>query len=156
MKNYNHLTHEQLIALLQRREREAAYGLTWERDKIDPDKAMNDDFVALDLDRSLSHGDAPWRNLIIEGDNYDALRFLRMTHAGKVKCMGSGIVLIEMKGPHLQQYEAAKASARHKEHGMVFMVGYDKEKKNFRLYREENGAIHDNGLFETSRLRFDG
>ena len=87
MKDYNHLSQEQLIALLKRREREAAYGLMWERDEIEPDKAMNDDFVALDLDRSLSHGDAPWRNLIIEGDNYDALRYLRMTHAGKVRCI---------------------------------------------------------------------
>ena len=87
MKRYNHLTHEQLIALLQRREREAAYGLTWERDEIEPDKALNDDFVALDLDHALSHGDAPWRNLIIKGDNFDALRYLRMTHAGKVKCI---------------------------------------------------------------------
>jgi adenine-specific DNA-methyltransferase len=87
MTSYSHLTREQLIAMLQRREREAAFGLTWERDKIDPDKAMNDDFVALDLDRSMSHGETPWRDLIIEGDNYDALRYLRMTHAGKVKCI---------------------------------------------------------------------
>lgn len=69
---------------------------------------------------------------------------------------GKGIALIELKGPHLQQYESAKASARHKEYGTVYMVGYDKEKKTFRLYREENGEIHDNGLFEVSRLRFDG
>ena len=27
------------------------------------------------------------RNLIIEGDNFDALRTLRMTHAGRVKCI---------------------------------------------------------------------
>ncbi|MEI2623652.1 MAG: hypothetical protein V9G23_06945 [Giesbergeria sp.] len=26
-------------------------------------------------------------NLIIEGDNFDALRTLRMTHAGRVKCI---------------------------------------------------------------------
>ena len=28
-----------------------------------------------------------WGNLIIEGDNFDALRYLRMTHAGRVKCI---------------------------------------------------------------------
>ena len=87
MSSYDHLTKEQLIALLQRREREASYGLVWERDEIEPDKHINDDFVALDLDRSLSCGDGPWENLIIEGDNFDALRYLRMTHAGKVKCI---------------------------------------------------------------------
>ncbi len=87
MSSYDHLSKEQLIALLQRREREASYGLVWERDEIEPDKHINDDFVALDLDRTLSSGDGPWENLIIEGDNYDALRYLRMTHAGKVKCI---------------------------------------------------------------------
>jgi adenine-specific DNA-methyltransferase len=59
----------------------------WERDDIDPDTAINDDYVALDLDPALSHGDAPWRNLIIEGDNYDALRALRMSHAGRIRCI---------------------------------------------------------------------
>ncbi|HEX7369836.1 MAG TPA: site-specific DNA-methyltransferase, partial [Rhodanobacteraceae bacterium] len=49
--------------------------------------ALNDDFVALEQDAGLSHGDAPWRNLIIEGDNYDALRALRMSHAGRIRCI---------------------------------------------------------------------
>lgn len=87
MSKYTDLTKEQLIALLERREREAAYGLVWERDEIEPDKHLNDDFVALDLDKELSQGDAPYQNLIIEGDNFDALRYLRMTHSGKVKCI---------------------------------------------------------------------
>jgi len=59
MSKYAHLTKEQLIALLERREREAAYGLVWERDEIEPDRRLNDDFVALDLVRELSQGDAP-------------------------------------------------------------------------------------------------
>ncbi len=87
MSKYDHLTQEQLVALLERREREAAYGLVWERDEIETDKHLNDDFVALDLDQELSQGKAPFQNLIIEGDNFDALRFLRMTHSGKVKCI---------------------------------------------------------------------
>ncbi|TLM68164.1 MAG: site-specific DNA-methyltransferase [Deltaproteobacteria bacterium] len=87
MSKFDHLTREQLIALLERREREAAYGLVWERDEIEPDRHLNDDFVALDLNRELSQGDSPYRNLIIEGDNFDALRYLRMTHSGKVKCI---------------------------------------------------------------------
>ena len=32
-------------------------------------------------------GAAPWRNLLIEGDNYDALRYLRMAFTGQVKCI---------------------------------------------------------------------
>ncbi|MGE3106335.1 MAG: DNA methyltransferase [Lysobacterales bacterium] len=84
---YDSLSREQLIRLLQRRDAERQLGLVWERDEIDADAAVNDDFVALELDAALSHGDAPYDNLIIEGDNYDALRYLRMTHAGKVRCI---------------------------------------------------------------------
>lgn len=59
----------------------------WERDEIDHDLSVNNDFVALDWDADLSCGDGPQDNLIIEGDNFDALRYLRMTHAGRVKCI---------------------------------------------------------------------
>ena len=85
--NYDDYTREQLLRLLRERDRKPRFGLVWERDEIEHDKAVNDDFVALDFDPALSCGDAPFRNLIIEGDNFDALRFLRMTHAGKVKCI---------------------------------------------------------------------
>jgi hypothetical protein len=47
MSAYDHLTKEQLIALLQRREREAPHGLFLERDEIGPDKYINDDFAAM-------------------------------------------------------------------------------------------------------------
>jgi len=82
---YEHLSREALIELLKRRDSQMPYGLTWERRGIEHDKALNRDFVGLELDRALSCGDAPWRNLIIEGDNYDALRNLVSTHAGQVK-----------------------------------------------------------------------
>ena len=43
----------------------------------------NADFVALDLAPKLSVGkEGPWTNFVIEGDNSDALRYLRMTFAG--------------------------------------------------------------------------
>lgn len=87
MSKYDHLDKPALVRLLERRDAERQLGLVWERDDIDADAAINDDFVALDLDPALSHGDAPWRNLIIEGDNYDALRALRMSHAGAVHCI---------------------------------------------------------------------
>ncbi|MCK5503189.1 MAG: site-specific DNA-methyltransferase [Tritonibacter mobilis] len=35
----------------------------------------------------LSDKPAPWANMVIEGDNFDALRWLRMTLAGRVKCI---------------------------------------------------------------------
>ena len=87
MSKYEGLERAELIRLLERRDRERQLGLVWERDELDADRAVNDDFVALEFDRTLSHGDAPWENLIIEGDNYDALRTLRMTHAGRIGCI---------------------------------------------------------------------
>jgi len=87
VSKYDHLDKDALVRLLTRRDTERQLGLVWERDDIDPDTAINDDYVALDLDPALSHGDAPWRNLIIEGDNYDALRALRMSHAGRIRCI---------------------------------------------------------------------
>ncbi len=87
MAKYDHLERSDLIRLLQRRDAERQLGLVWERDGIEPDAALNDDYVAFSLDEGLSHGEAPWKNLIIEGDNYDALRALRMTHKGAIRCI---------------------------------------------------------------------
>ena len=88
MNRYEHLSKEALIALLERRDAHRPYGLVWEREGITPDRAANADFVALDLDAALSTPTGPdggWRNLVIEGDNWDALRALRLTCAGRVK-----------------------------------------------------------------------
>jgi adenine-specific DNA-methyltransferase len=86
---YDDLSREELIKLLKARERRdrQRFGLVWEADEIDRDRALNQDFVALDLDESHSCGEAPYDNLIIEGDNFDALRHLRMCYAGRVKCI---------------------------------------------------------------------
>ncbi len=86
---YEELTKEDLIRLLEARDRRTRFGLVWEADEIERDKALNGDFVALDLDPALScpPDAATWRNLIIEGDNFDALRHLRMCFAGQVKCI---------------------------------------------------------------------
>jgi len=85
--NYDDYTREQLLRLLRERDRRPRFGLVWERDEIDHDLSINSDFVALDWDAELSCGEGPQSNLIIEGDNFDALRYLRMTHAGRVKCI---------------------------------------------------------------------
>ncbi len=85
--NYETYSRDELLRLLRERDRKPRFGLVWERNEIEHDKSLNNDFVALDLDPSLSCGNAPFENLIIEGDNFDALRYLRMTHAGRVKCI---------------------------------------------------------------------
>jgi adenine-specific DNA-methyltransferase len=82
---YENLSKEALIEVLRRRDAQASYGLVWEQADIDPDNAVNRDFVGLSLNKNLSCGEGPWSNLIIEGDNYDALRNLVSTYAGQVK-----------------------------------------------------------------------
>jgi adenine-specific DNA-methyltransferase len=83
-REYSHLSHAELVALLRRRDATTHFGLVWERDAIERDQKLNDEFVALRLDSNLVHGDPPFRHLIIEGDNFDALRHLLMTHAGLI------------------------------------------------------------------------
>jgi hypothetical protein len=73
---YSGLSREALVEILRHRDAQAHYGLVWERKDISPDHALNRDFVGLEPDEAHSCGVPPWRNLIIEGDNYDALRFL--------------------------------------------------------------------------------
>ena len=84
---YDDLNKTQLIELLEKQDRTKKLGLVWERDEIDADKALDHDFIVAQIDGDLSDKPAPWDNLVIEGDNYDALRWLRMTHRGRVKCI---------------------------------------------------------------------
>jgi adenine-specific DNA-methyltransferase len=85
---YADLTKDQLIALLRQRD-ETRLGLVWERDPtlIEADQSVNEDFIALDFDADASCGTGAYQHLLIEGDNFDALRALRMTHAGRVRCI---------------------------------------------------------------------
>src|ERR1044072_1979230 len=82
---YENLPRETLIEMLRRCDSQTPYGPVWESRHIARGKALNRDFVGLELDPPLSCGTGPWRNLIIEGDNYDALRHLVSTYAGQVK-----------------------------------------------------------------------
>lgn len=84
---YDDLTHAQLVELLEKRDRTKKLGLIWERDEIEADAAVDANFIACRIVPKLSDKPAPWDNLVIEGDNFDALRWLRMTHAGRVKCI---------------------------------------------------------------------
>lgn len=84
---YEDLTHAQLVELLEKRDRTKKLGLVWERDEIEADRAVDRNFVACRIVPELSDKPAPWDNLVVEGDNFDALRWLRMTHAGRVKCI---------------------------------------------------------------------
>lgn len=60
-------------------------GLYWERNAVERDRALNDAHVFLTQVPELSRGSGPFGNLVIEGDNFDALRLLRTTHAGRIR-----------------------------------------------------------------------
>lgn len=84
---FENLTREQLLKLVRQRERQKKLGLVWERDAIERDKALDDRFVSLSFVPELRDGDGPWPNMVVEGDNFDALRWLRMTMAGQFRCI---------------------------------------------------------------------
>ena len=84
---FEDLSREQLLKLVRQRERQKKLGLVWERDAIERDRALDDRFISLSLVPELGDGAAPWPNMVIEGDNFDALRWLRMTMAGQFRCI---------------------------------------------------------------------
>ena len=90
LQNLDHLNAAQLRRLLTEHLTKQKLGLYWESNAIERDAALNANIVLPRLVAKNSHGlDAlagpGTPNLIIEGDNYDSLRLLRSTHAGKVR-----------------------------------------------------------------------
>jgi adenine-specific DNA-methyltransferase len=88
------LNEQQLRRLLVEHLTRQKLGLYWEANAIERDAALNADLVLPRLveELSYSHPASPLkgeevmhRNLIIEGDNYDALRLLKATHSGKIR-----------------------------------------------------------------------
>lgn len=84
------LNAQELRRLLIEQHANQRLGLHWEHDLIARDKALNADVVLPRVDHELSCRGAgpegsPYRNLVIEGDNFDALRLLKATHAGKIR-----------------------------------------------------------------------
>lgn len=80
------LNESQLRRLLVEHLTQQKLGLTWEASAIERDAALNADLV---LPRHCAewseNAEGGTRNLIIEGDNFDALRLLKVTHAGKIR-----------------------------------------------------------------------
>lgn len=83
--DYEQYSKSDLIRVLKERDRKPTFGLIWERAEIEHESALNNDFVVLEHDSELSSGEDLYSNLIIEGDNFDALRYLKMTHSGRIK-----------------------------------------------------------------------
>jgi adenine-specific DNA-methyltransferase len=90
LQNLEHLSAPQLRRLLTEHLTRQKLGLYWESSAIERDAALNANIVLPRLVESDSHGLAQLAgpgtpNLIIEGDNFDSLRLLRSTHAGKIR-----------------------------------------------------------------------
>jgi len=83
---FDGLSKRQLIDLLEQQDRTRAFGLVWERNNEQGDAHVND-LILTRIDTELSERSAPWKNMIIEADNIDALRWLRMTHRGRIRCI---------------------------------------------------------------------
>jgi adenine-specific DNA-methyltransferase len=97
MSNTNNFQHleglnaSQLKRLLIEQLTRQRLGLYWENNAIERDRALNENIVLPRLVPEWSYGldgDALVEgtgNLIIEGDNFDSLRLLRSTHAGRIR-----------------------------------------------------------------------
>ena len=88
--NLEHLSAPQLRRLLTEHLTRQKLGLYWESSAIERDAALNANIVLPRLSEADSHGLAALAgpgtpNLIIEGDNFDSLRLLKSTHAGKIR-----------------------------------------------------------------------
>ena len=85
LQGYN---EQQLRRLLVDHLTKQKLGLQWESNAIERDAALNANIVLPRLVPELAHrpaGDSAHGNLIIEGDNFDSLRLLKSTHAGKIR-----------------------------------------------------------------------
>lgn len=81
------LTHQELKRYLVQELTRKKLGLVWEADLIQRDTALNENLVFPELvaDQSVLDDSGASGNLIIEGDNFDSLRMLKATHAGKIR-----------------------------------------------------------------------
>lgn len=90
LKSLEHLSAPQLRRLLTEQLTRQKLGLYWESSALARDAALNANIVLPRLVEADSHGLAQLAgpgtpNLIIEGDNFDSLRLLKSTHAGKIR-----------------------------------------------------------------------
>lgn len=87
LSRLDQLSAQELKAWLAKELTQKRLGLSWERDAIEHDKALNGNMVLPRVSEELSHfpKGGLTGNLIIEGDNFDSLRLLRSTYAGKIR-----------------------------------------------------------------------
>ena len=86
-KNYADFSREELIAEINKLKKTKKYGLVWEyktEEVIENFKNGQQPYLEEVQDKHIENAPGEPTNLIIEGDNFDALSILNYTHAGKI------------------------------------------------------------------------
>ena len=86
-KNYADFSREELIAEINKLKKTKKYGLVWEHkteEVIENFKNGQQPYLEEVQDKHIENAPGEPTNLIIEGDNFDALSILNYTHAGKI------------------------------------------------------------------------
>lgn len=83
---YADYSREQLLAEINRLKKNKKYGLVWEHktEKVIEDFETQQPYLQEVTEKRIENAPGEPTNLIIEGDNFEALSILNYTHAGKV------------------------------------------------------------------------
>ena len=83
---YANFSHDELVAEINRLKKHKKYGLVWEHktEKVIEDFETQQPYLEEVTDKRIEDAPGEQTNLIIEGDNFEALSILNYTHAGKV------------------------------------------------------------------------
>ena len=83
---YADYSREQLLAEINRLKKNKKYGLVWEhkKEQVIEDFETQQPYLQEVAERRIENAPGEPTNLIIEGDNFEALSILNYTHAGKV------------------------------------------------------------------------
>jgi adenine-specific DNA-methyltransferase len=85
--DYESMPKEMLVRILRRRDADPGrrLGLVWERQEIDHETSVLSTLPLATPVPELGVGSLPRRNLILEGDNFEALKLLAMTMRGRFR-----------------------------------------------------------------------
>ena len=83
---YANFSHEELVAEIKRLKKNKKYGLVWEhkKEQVIEDFETQQPYLKEVTEKRIENAPGEPTNLIIEGDNFEALSVLNYTHAGKV------------------------------------------------------------------------
>ena len=83
---YANFSHDELVAEINRLKKHKKYGLVWEHktEKVIGDFETQQPYLEEVTNKRIEDAPGEPTNLIIEGDNFEALSILNYTHAGKV------------------------------------------------------------------------